>query len=144
MGQSGSAVASLMAAPAKTLLRLDSFLDPFLNTALHEIGHALGLGHSAVTTAVMYAFANGVTTLQPDDIAGIQAIYGPPVTGVGSVSIGDVTITEGNAGTTLATFTVTRTGGTEAFAINFATANGSAAAGSDYVATSGTLTFGNG
>jgi hypothetical protein len=62
----------------------------------------------------------------------------------GSISIGDVTVTEGDGGTKLATFTVTRTGGAAAFAVNYATANGSATAGSDYVATSGTLNFASG
>ncbi len=62
----------------------------------------------------------------------------------GSVSISDVSITEGDSGTQVANFTVTRSGGTAAFNVNFATANGSATAGSDYVATSGTLSFGNG
>ncbi|MEI6563380.1 MAG: matrixin family metalloprotease [bacterium] len=47
--------------------------------ALHELGHALGLAHSADTKAVMYPFYNGTqsATLQPDDIAGILALYGP-------------------------------------------------------------------
>jgi hypothetical protein len=62
----------------------------------------------------------------------------------GSLSIGDVTITEGNAGTQIATFTVVRSGGTTAFTVDFATADGSATAGSDYAATSGTLSFGDG
>ena len=61
----------------------------------------------------------------------------------GSVAINDVTITEGNNGTTLATFTVTRTGGTAAFSVNFATSNGSATlAEGDYVLNGGTLSFG--
>jgi hypothetical protein len=59
---------------------------------------------------------------------------------VGDISIGDVTISEGNSETKTATFTVSRTG-TAAFAVDFATADGTAAAGSDYVATSGTATF---
>ena len=45
---------------------------------LHEMGHALGLGHSDDPNAVMYAFyGGGRRTLSADDIAGIQAIYGP-------------------------------------------------------------------
>jgi hypothetical protein len=45
--------------------------------ALHEIGHALGMGHSAIENAVMYADYNGIkNSLNSDDIAGIQSIYG--------------------------------------------------------------------
>ena len=60
----------------------------------------------------------------------------------GSVSINDVTIVEGNSGTKVATFTVTRSGGTAAFNVNFATSDGTATvADSDYVANSNTLHF---
>ncbi len=46
---------------------------------LHELGHSLGLGHSAVFGSVMEPFYAGARrTLHADDIAGIQAIYGPP------------------------------------------------------------------
>ena len=43
-----------------------------------------------------------------------------------------MTVTEGNAGTKTATFTVSRTGGTAAFDLTYATADGTAKAGSDY------------
>jgi len=47
---------------------------------VHEYGHALGLGHSGVGTATMAPSGSpGQTTLrsiEPDDIAGIQCIYG--------------------------------------------------------------------
>ena len=63
----------------------------------------------------------------------------------GSVSINDATITEGNSGTQIMNFTVTRSGGTAAFAVNYATAaNTASGASGDYVATGGTLSFGTG
>ncbi|MFC6017563.1 M10 family metallopeptidase domain-containing protein [Plantactinospora solaniradicis] len=45
--------------------------------AAHEIGHALGLRHSADRNALMFDFYNGSHRfLSADDIAGIQAKYG--------------------------------------------------------------------
>jgi len=58
-----------------------------------------------------------------------------------NVSISDVTLTEGDSGDQVMTFTVTRTNTTGAFSVDFATADGSAQAGSDYAETHGTLTF---
>ncbi len=46
----------------------------------HEIGHAIGLAHSATSAALMYAFYNeAFAGPQADDIAGAQYIYGAPV-----------------------------------------------------------------
>jgi hypothetical protein len=62
-----------------------------------------------------------------------------------SVSIDDVQITEGNGGTKIETFTVTRTGGTAAFDVSFTTSDNTATtADHDYVANTGTLHFGAG
>ena len=59
-----------------------------------------------------------------------------------SVAIADAAVTEGNAGTVTADFVVTlSTASTQTVTVNFATADGSATAGSDYVAQSGSLTF---
>ena len=67
----------------------------------------------------------------------------PPPPPAGTVSITDVSISEGDSGTKAATFTVTRSGGTAAFDVSFATSNGSATtADGDYDAASGTLHFG--
>jgi hypothetical protein len=67
---------------------------------------------------------------------------------VDPLSINDVSITEGNSGTTTLIFTVLRTGGTGAFTVDYATENSTASYGwtsrgitNDYVATSGTLSF---
>ena len=44
--------------------------------AFHEIGHALGLDHSADTEAAMYAYYQGVRrSPSPDDVAGISTLY---------------------------------------------------------------------
>jgi hypothetical protein len=61
----------------------------------------------------------------------------------GSFSINDVIVAEGNSGATAATFTVSLSPVQPAGAsVTFSTANGTATAGSDYLATSGTLSFG--
>jgi hypothetical protein len=45
--------------------------------AIHEVGHALGLGHSSLSSSVMYDVYNGVKQgLTGDDIAGIRSLYG--------------------------------------------------------------------
>ena len=46
--------------------------------ALHEAGHALGLGHTAVIGALMYPYYRLGEEISSDDIAGIQTLYGPP------------------------------------------------------------------
>ncbi len=46
--------------------------------AVHELGHALGLGHSTDSSAVMFPSVSAHTVyggLHADDIAGIQALY---------------------------------------------------------------------
>jgi len=76
------------------------------------------------------------TAMDTVDIT-IQATAAP-----GTLSINDVTVAEGNSGTTNATFTVTLSASSAStITVNYATSNGTATAGQDYVAASGTLTF---
>ncbi len=69
------------------------------------------------------------------------------VSSPGSIQFSSATYThpEGNTGTTLATITATRTGGSSgAVSVSYATGNGTATAGSDYTAASGLLTWDEG
>ncbi|WP_420904253.1 Calx-beta domain-containing protein [Candidatus Magnetaquiglobus chichijimensis] len=72
---------------------------------------------------------SGTGTLTDDD--------NPP-----TVSINSPSVTEGNSGTTNLTYTVTLSAASsKTITVDYATANGTATAGSDYTAASGTLTF---
>lgn len=57
------------------------------------------------------------------------------------IAIADVSITEGTGGTTTATVTVTLTSTASPVTVDWSTADGTAVAGQDYTAASGTLTF---
>ncbi len=75
------------------------------------------------------ADGQGLVTINDND--------GPP-----SVSLNDVAVTEGNAGSKLVTFTATvSVPSANTVTVNYATTNGSATAPDDYTATNGTLTF---
>ncbi|MFT3809276.1 MAG: Calx-beta domain-containing protein [Micropepsaceae bacterium] len=105
------------------------------------------------TTKTITVFVNGDTTYENNETytVNLSSPSGGVIAdnqGLGTISnddaapslaINDVSVSEA-AGT--ATFTVTRTGPTEVAAtVNYATANNTATAPSDYIATSGTLTF---
>jgi Calx-beta domain len=83
-------------------------------------------------TNAAIAVAQGTGTIVNDDSPAVPTI-----------TINDVTQAEGNSGTTNFVFTVTISATANA-TVNFATADGTATAGSDYVAGSGTVTFTSG
>jgi VCBS repeat-containing protein len=89
----------------------------------------------AYDPSVRYAGqAETVTTLGDHTFSGGNG-------GASTVSINDVSVTEGDGNTTL-TFTVTRTDANSAFTVRYATGDGSArTADSDYAATNGSLSF---
>lgn len=116
-------------------------------------GQTIPAGSSTYTFTVQ---VNGDTLNEPDEtffvnVTNVTNAVTVDGQGVGTIvnddplpalSINDVTVTEGNAGTTSAVFTVTLSAASgRTVAVNYATADGTATAPVDYVSTSGTLTF---
>jgi hypothetical protein len=79
-------------------------------------------------------------TLDGNNPATLTIVDYPP-----ALSINDVTVAEGNSGTVDAVFTVTLGSASSLLVtVDYATADNTATAGSDYIAASGTLTFESG
>ena len=106
---------------------------PILDDALVESPENVALTLSNVTGGATLGADSGTVTIVSEDVA-------PP----GTLALAPAALTVNEADGT-ATFSVTRTGGSAGeVSVSFATANGSAAAGSDYTATAGTLTWADG
>uniref|UniRef100_UPI0035B5530E putative Ig domain-containing protein n=1 Tax=Xanthomonas hortorum TaxID=56454 RepID=UPI0035B5530E len=116
-------------------------------------GQTIPAGSSSATFTVL---VNGDTLSEPNEtffvnVSNISGASAGDVQGQGTIvnddaqpalSIDDVSVNEGNSGTTTATFTVSLSAASgQTVSVNYATADGTATAGSDYVARSGTLTF---
>lgn len=85
--------------------------------------------HENNQNALESGFSNEVTLVVPGTV-------------IPAASVGDVSIVEGNAGSATATFVINLSAPSEIPAsVQCATADGSASAGHDYVATASTLTF---
>jgi VCBS repeat-containing protein len=103
---------------------------------------------SGTAADLLHAIANPANWTGNDTTA-VAAPTSFTVTGGGTtppptatVSVADVSITEGDAGDKVLTFTVTRSDATGAFSIDYATQDGTAkTADNDYAPTTGTLTF---
>ena len=101
-------------------------------------------GVGATYTARVKGGASGVKDAAGNPLAAdftwsFTTVTSPPPP---SITITDVSVTEGNTGTVNAVFTVTLSAASsQTVTVTYATANGTATAGSDYTATSGTLTI---
>ncbi|MEA9581291.1 putative Ig domain-containing protein [Xanthomonas nasturtii] len=116
-------------------------------------GQTIPAGSSSYTFTVL---VNGDTLSEPNEtfFVNVSNVAGAAVSdaqGQGTIvnddalpalSIDDVSVNEGNSGTTTLTFTVSLSAASgQTVSVNYSTADGTAIAGSDYVARSGTLTF---
>jgi methionine-rich copper-binding protein CopC len=100
---------------------------PVVRDATQETSETFTLALSGLTGSATLQDASGLGTLLNDDV---------------TVAVNDVNVTEGNAGTTAATFSLSLSGASPLpVSVNFSTADGSASAGTDYQAATGTVTF---
>ena len=119
---------------------------------------AFGLAPSSAPFATFENAAGAdvvtLTTLSAVGVNGAFTAVSSPTTEVGSpglieavvtddatVSIADASSAEGNSGSSVMNFTVSRSHNRGAFTVQFATADGSASAPADYTPATGTLTF---
>jgi hypothetical protein len=115
----------------------------------NNIGAAVALNASGVAQVAASTLTVGTHTVTADYSGAVNFLTstgtisgGQVIKPLPTLSIEDVSTTEGQAGTKVLNFTVTLSAGSNlTVTSNFATSNGTAIVGSDYVATSGTLTF---
>jgi hypothetical protein len=101
------------------------------SVALHETGHALGLGHSDNPAAVMYPYYRKVTGLNQEDIGAILNLYaaqdgGTPQAGPPQAAPLALTVQDPGPTTTAATLALNGTvaGGSGALQVNWASSRG--------------------
>ncbi|MEZ4594717.1 MAG: Calx-beta domain-containing protein [Chloroflexota bacterium] len=131
----GTAVAGadFTAVPTTTLTFLPATMTqtitvPILGDTLDEADEQFTVRLGNQSPGVQVGDFSGIGTILDDDTP--------------QLTISDVTFVELDAGTETAVFIVTQSiPSTKIITVNYATANGTATAGSDYTATSGTLTF---
>jgi hypothetical protein len=150
-----------------TVTRTGSSSGALTITASTSNGTAIA-GQDYAATTVTLTFPNGVTSRtfnlpmindnldEPNETVNLTlsnqvgGTPGSPLTAVltitdddtSAISINDVKVAEGNAGTSNAIFTISLSNPSVAqISVNYATANDTATAGSDYAAKSGAVTF---
>ncbi len=82
--------------------------------ALHEAGHALGLGHTDDPNTIMYPYYRFGAGLSSGDIAGVQALYGSPDGVAAPLTLAITTPSAASTTTTASSITIagTSSGGT--------------------------------
>ena len=114
------------------------------STVTLTFGVVNDLDVEALETFTMALVAGSLYTVGAPSSAGAYITDNDTVAQPATLAVGDVTVVEGNNGgpTVYATITVTRSGDTSGTStVNWTTVAGSAAAGSDFIAASGSVTF---
>lgn len=108
------------------------------------IAQATGQTYIASSSDVVFHLQVAVTATNDDDSITALSPQTPTIAGVPlpELSINDIAVSEGDTGMTTATFTASLSAQSgDVVSVEYATLAGTATAGSDFVATSGTLTL---
>jgi len=127
--------------PAFLLVNGDAEMNPAQQaTILHDALIAAGESSTLDIVTGTAGRKHGFSLFPSEDTEIIAFLK---TAGAPTFTVDDPSLTEGNSGTRSLTFTVTLTGDSDLdpSAVDYATGDGTASAGIDYVATSGTLNF---
>ena len=129
-------------------------IDIYSNTVADASGFGEGTVYFGSVNAITDSIGNATFTLTASgdsgdsfaatatDASGNTSEFSAAPTNLPTLSINDVTVTEGNTGTSNAVFTVTLSAASiQTITVDFATANNTATQPADYTQTNGTLTI---
>jgi len=153
LGTSSTTTAGIIDAPRPYVIP-DVTPDQPISAQIRGWAAEFGTNWQAAKTSGTVYGETDVRIIVPDDLTAPGTViwqtfagtssnrFRPLIVSGGRISIGDVTVAEGSNGVVNAVFTVSLSSPRDqTVTVDFATQDGSAVAGQDYVAANGTLTF---